>query len=279
MRRVVFALGILAVLAVPAFAQEDEQGCKDHPMFSRMPNFYLSSCDEQEFSAFEFDTAGGSQKVEGHYWKLEYAIKEGAKKPGPLQIARNYWSPMAAKGGTRLLEQLDTSGGTLTARMPGPSGAGTIWLQVYITLSGEAYTLDIVQQTAMRQDVEFTASGLADALAKTGSVTLNNILFDTGTATIKAESEAALKVVIELMTADPSLKLEIQGHTDNVGAKETNMKLSKDRADAVRTFLVKGGVAATRLTTAGLGDTQPVADNKTEEGRAKNRRVVLVKTS
>ena len=81
------------------------------------------------------------------------------------------------------------------------------------------------------------------------------------------------------MTGDPSLKLEIQGHTDNAGAKDANLKLSKERADAVKASLVKGGITATRLTTAGLGDTQPVGDNKTDDGRASNRRVVLVRKS
>jgi outer membrane protein OmpA-like peptidoglycan-associated protein len=108
-------------------------------------------------------------------------------------------------------------------------------------------------------------------------VTLNNILFDTGRATIKPESEAPLGTVIELLKGDPALKLEIQGHTDNVGGKDTNQKLSRDRAESVKAYLVKGGVVAARLTTAGFGDTQPVADNGSEDGRARNRRVVLVK--
>jgi outer membrane protein OmpA-like peptidoglycan-associated protein len=161
--------------------------------------------------------------------------------------------------------------------MPGPQGSGTIWIAVDVSNGGEAYAVHIVQEAAMRQDVEFTAKELADALAKTGSVTLNNILFDTGKATIKRESEGPLGTVVELLTSDPALKLEIQGHTDNVGGREANLTLSKERAESVKAYLVKGGVAAGRLTTAGLGDTQPVADNKTEEGRAQNRRVVLAK--
>ena len=77
--------------------------------------------------------------------------------------------------------------------------------------------------------------------------------------------------------ADAELKLEIQGHTDNVGAAAANLKLSQDRAAAVKAYLVQTfGVAADRLTTAGLGDTKPIADNATDAGRAQNRRVELV---
>jgi len=80
-----------------------------------------------------------------------------------------------------------------------------------------------------------------------------------------------------VLQADATLRLEIQGHTDNVGAPAANLKLSQDRAAAVKAYLVQGGVAAARLTTSGLGDTKPVADNRTDAGRAENRRVELVK--
>ena len=265
---------------VPVAAQEDEEGCKDHPMFSRMPNFYIFGCEDQEFSSFEFELADAYKNVEGHYWRLDFGLKDDAKTPGPLQIGRNYWNTVASKGATRLVEVFDPGGGTLVATMPGPGGGGTIWVQVSVANGGSAYSLHVVQEAAMRQDVEFTAKDLADALARTGSVTLNNILFDTGKATIKAESEAPLETVIELLTNDPALALEVQGHTDNTGTKAGNLTLSKDRADAVKTYLVEqGGIAADRLTTAGLGDTEPVADNGTEAGRAQNRRVVLVRKS
>jgi OmpA-OmpF porin, OOP family len=269
--------GLCSLWAAPAVAQQDEEGCKDHPMFSRMPNFSIGACEEQEFSTHEFELADGYKTVEGHYWRIDFALNEGAKTPGPLQIGRNYWNPIAAKGAAKLLEQFDSGGGQLTARIPGTAGAGNIWLGIGVANGGDLYTLWVVQEAGMRQDVAFTASELADALAKTGSVTLNNILFDTGKATIRPESEAPLRAVIDLMKGNSALRLEIQGHTDNVGAKDANLALSRDRAESVKAYLVKGGLDAARLTTAGLGDTQPVADNTTEAGRAQNRRVVLVR--
>jgi len=130
----------------------------------------------------------------------------------------------------------------------------------------------------MEQKVEFTAMELASALNAAGSVALYGILFDTGKATIKPESAKALAPVGELLKSEAGLKLEIQGHTDNVGAPATNLKLSQDRAAAVKAYLVQTfGIAADRLTTSGFGDTKPVGSNTTDDGRAKNRRVELVK--
>jgi len=270
------ALACLLV-AAPALAQ-DEAGCKDQTFFTRMPNYIIDNCEDQEFSVFEFTlTDGGTEKVEGRYWHINFHIKDEVKPAGPLQIGRNYWNAMASKGGKRLVEALDAGGGQFVANMPGPKNSGKIWVQVDVSNSGEMYSLTVVQESEMRQDVEMSASDMAAALAKTGSITLHNILFDTGKATLKAESEAALATVIELLKSDAALKLEVQGHTDNVGAPAANLKLSKDRADAVKAFLVKGGIADARLTTAGLGDTKPVAPNTTDEGRAQNRRVVLSK--
>lgn len=132
----------------------------------------------------------------------------------------------------------------------------------------EQFALDVTQvvDTAFR---DFKVQKL-----KVGSkVVLKNIFFDTGKATLKAESYAELGRVLQFMTDNPSLKLEISGHTDNTGSKALNTKLSGARAQSVVDYLLTQGVAPERLVAKGYGPDQPVASNKTKIGREQNRRV------
>ena len=105
---------------------------------------------------------------------------------------------------------------------------------------------------------------------------LLSIYFDFGKYTLKPESERALASIVDLLTKNQKLSIEISGHTDNVGDKTFNLKLSQQRADAVKTELVKRGIDATRISSRGYGDSKPAADNSTEEGRAANRRTEFV---
>lgn len=111
-----------------------------------------------------------------------------------------------------------------------------------------------------------------------GRVAINDIHFETGSAEIKPVSEDELKKIADLLNQHTELQLLIEGHTDNTGTYETNKKLSKDRAAAIKTYLINHhAISAGRLKTEGFGATQPVASNDNDEGRAKNRRVELVK--
>ena len=112
-------------------------------------------------------------------------------------------------------------------------------------------------------------------LTKTCHVALYGVLFDFNKSTLQTASDAVLQPVAKMMAADKTLKLEIQGHTDNVGADAYNQTLSETRAKAVVAWLTQHGVAADRLTAKGYGKTKPVADNGSDEGRAKNRRVEI----
>ena len=105
-----------------------------------------------------------------------------------------------------------------------------------------------------------------------GSVILRNVFFDTDKFDLKDESKTELKKLIALLNEQKNLKIEIGGHTDNTGNKKANQILSQNRAKAVYQYLVNNGIAAARLSYKGYGDTKPIADNKTEEGRSQNRR-------
>ena len=229
-------------LAAPVAAQ-DLAGSKDHPMFTRFPNYVITEYDDQEFGAHEFLLANEkTQKVEGHYWRIAYEVPE-EKKGGAIQIARNYGNLVVSKGGAKLFDDVNTEAGRLVARMP--RGAGKfLWLEVEVGASGLTYELTVVDEGGMRQDVEFTAADLSRILDEKGSVALHGILFDTGKATIKPESAAALAPIGELLKTNAALKLEIQGHTDNVGAPAANLQAlagSRGRREGLRGEDVRRG--------------------------------------
>jgi K(+)-stimulated pyrophosphate-energized sodium pump len=100
-------------------------------------------------------------------------------------------------------------------------------------------------------------------------------LFETGKATLKPESQEQLKNVSEILKAFPAVNIKLGGYTDNTGDANANLKLSGDRAKAVEGELVGMGIATERIDSEGYGDQYPVADNTTEEGRAKNRRISI----
>lgn len=105
----------------------------------------------------------------------------------------------------------------------------------------------------------------------------HGINFDIDKSTIRPESMGTLNMIVNVMKTNPDLKFEVDGHTDNTGDATHNMQLSQQRADAVKTQLVTMGIDASRLTTKGFGDTKPISDNTTQEGKANNRRVEFVK--
>lgn len=267
---------LLSALAAPALAQNpDADGSKDHPMVPRLPAYFIFDYEATDFDKADFPLPDDKvQREEGKHWKIEYSVKDNARHESPLAILRNYQNAFQAKGGTVLFK--DDTQTTLRLR----TATGELWCHVDVANDGDLYTVHIIEKAAMAQQVELNATELAKALNEKGSIALHNILFDTAKATIKPESASALAMVGDVLKADAALRLEIQGHTDNVGAKAANLTLSQARAAAVRDYLIKTfGIAPDRLTASGLGDTKPIADNATEAGRAQNRRVELVKTS
>lgn len=283
---------LLAAFSSAAPASEgDADGCKDHPLFNRVKGYVLTSCDVKDFSDYRFPTGApragreGEEQlkletVEGHYTELTYHLNEDQPRASSLQIMRNYQAAAKAAGGSVEGEwrhgDVDLSaygGGTRATTLRIKKANSEAWVFVRSEEDGP-YTVTLVEREAMRQDV--VANELLDRINQDGYVALY-INFDTGKATIKPDSLATVEEVVKMLKAAPDLKLEVGGHTDNVGKPEANQKLSEARAQSVMKALTERGIAVTRLTAKGYGDTRPTADNRNEEGRAKNRRVELTK--
>jgi len=138
-----------------------------------------------------------------------------------------------------------------------------------------AYLIDHGDEYSIRVGKEAAPDQMKTSLATNCHVALYGVLFDFNKSTLQAASNGALQQVATLLTANASLNVEVQGHTDNVGADAYNQTLSEARAKSVMTWLTQHGVAATRMTAKGYGKTMPIADNNTDEGRQKNRRVEI----
>jgi OmpA-OmpF porin, OOP family len=271
---VLFGLLCLSLAVGVSAAQTDVKECKDHPLFpTRIPGAWIHNCDHKSFDAFAFTVAKGkTEKVEGELWKIIYFPQADAKeKPSELQILRNFENAVTKAGGKVIYSEKSRESFKLN------KDGKEIWVEVWAEFTGK-YGLTIVQKQGMAQDIVADAAAFGSDIRATGHAAVYGILFDTGKATIKPESAQSIGEVAKLLKADPGLKLFVVGHTDNTGTVEGNVKLSQDRAQSVMQSLVKDhGIAAARLRAAGCGQYAPVASNDAEEGRAKNRRVELVK--
>ncbi len=271
-RLVVISGWVLAVLVAANYCQaQDAEGCNDHPLFTRMKNFTIRDC-EKNFDAVEFTLAdSNTETVEGDKTVIHYDLNEGAEVPSALQIIRNYGNAVKSLGGTQLYEEV---GGTGSATFKLVRNNREIWVSITTYNSNYLYELIILEKGEMVQEV--TADAMYNALNKDGFMALY-INFDTGKSDIKPESVPIIDQIVALMKAHPDLKISIEGHTDNVGTPASNKTLSEQRAKSVLNAVVEKGIAADRLSSVGWGQDRPIADNRSEDGRAKNRRVEIVK--
>ena len=274
MKRCAFVLLSILTFALPLTAQQkDNVNCKDHPLFTRMPDYWIHSCTEKEFDAYAFNVGKGkTEQVEGHLWDIRYYPQATLKsKPSELQIMRNFENAVAKLGGTVLSKEKSRETFRLT------KDGKEFWVALWAEFTGK-YGFTIVEKGAMNQTIEANADAFSNDIKNTGHVAVYGIYFDTGKSLLKPESQQALGEIAKLLKNDAALNVYVVGHTDNVGGLESNMKLSRDRGDAVVQALVRDhGISAARLKSFGAGPYAPVASNDTDEGKAKNRRVELVK--
>jgi outer membrane protein OmpA-like peptidoglycan-associated protein len=277
-RTLLVALATIAFTST-AFGQADAEGSKDFPGITRMPNTFLQSYNHLKFDAFKFPVAtvhnqNQYKSIEGERYFIRYKIKDGAELTSPLQKIRNYENAAKASGGQVVWDTINGSNDA-QATLKLHKGSSEIW--VYLNAYTREYELNIIVVQAMAQEVTVDATAMASSIADTGSVAIYGINFDTASSVLKPDSEPAIDEIAKLLTSNPALKVGIVGHTDMVGDAASNLRLSMARAQSVITALVgKHGIAASRLIAFGNGPYAPIATNKTDDGRAKNRRVELV---
>lgn len=260
----------MAGVAPPIKGQQDIKGSSDHPLFpNRMPGYTISNYQQQGFSSYRFRTRP-PQTLEGKYTRIHYYLQDRTQHPGGLAIRRNYENAIKAVGG-QIVHADDN-----TSIMKVMRNGVEVWAEVQASANyaGRYYFLHIIEREAMQQVI--TADAMASAIDKDGFIALD-IHFATGKAEILPESQPLINEMVSLLKTRPQWRVGIEGHTDNTGNPAANQTLSEARAKAVVAALVAAGIAASRLQAAGFGQTRPLADNRTEEGRAKNRRVEIVK--
>ncbi len=277
MKQIFFVLpGILALLiaAAPAEAQKkDAANCKDHALLTRIPDYWIQACTLKQFDGYAFSIGQGkTARVEGQFTSIRYQPPPGlTTKPSTLQVLRNVENAVKQIGGT--VVATEASKETLKFTRDGKE----LWIEVWADFTGQ-YILTFVEKAGMAQEIVANAAAFASGLKTTGHVAIEGIYFETGKSELKPESAPAIAEVAKLLKADTTLKLYVVGHTDNVGALEGNMRLSQDRAQSVAQAIIRtSGIEAARLRAYGDGPYAPVASNDSEDGRAKNRRVELVK--
>lgn len=306
--RLLFTGLIILVSSWSAFAAEgDVAGSQDHPLTGRFEGAVISYGEAVDFDAYHFITgpverrgeAETSRQVEGVVLKNAYVFPEGST---PLQVVRNYEQRLEENGleidylcnaqecgltnFTSSIELLPIPHMNVDSwnfsylAAHGTANEVNIYLTVLVSVGGDGKTrgqVFVIEEETMTYAM-VDAEALARGLDADGHIAVHNIYFDSNEATLKPESTAALSEVAKLLNQSPELELIVVGHTDNVGTLSYNEDLSRRRARAVVAELTGAyGVSGGRLEPAGVGMYAPVATNQTEDGRALNRRVELVR--
>jgi outer membrane protein OmpA-like peptidoglycan-associated protein len=268
---------LLAFNTMLAVAQTDKTGCKEiEPAYmNRIQGFYLNNCEFSEYKDIEFfynGLDGKSVRVRkaGEYRRLFYSKdKNETRKVSGDQIRLNYANAVIKSKGNSL--------STNNAFFSFSNNGNEVFMKIddAVDSDDKAFVVTIIEVKKMQQEIVMTIS---EAIEKDGKALLYGILFDTGKSEIKPESAGALKQITDYLNANPAVKIIIVGHTDITGNFLSNMTLSKERAESIKTYLSTiGKIDITRLQSDGVGPLCPVSTNATDDGRKLNRRVEIVK--
>lgn len=308
------ALGLFSAAA--AAAPPDVKGSSDVAWIGRYADSHIVTFQQSAFDEVNFLTRKpkSPERVETDYLKREgkrtLAVYQAPKERSSLEVYRNYEQKLLGAGFASVFacssEACGLTGGQLVNLAFGRDTNGTMSFAagfyraprygvfrktdggtdqiaaIYVGESpsdGPRVAVLAFEAAAMETDkiVVPTASEMRQALDASGRIALYGIYFDTGEATVKTDSQPTLDQIVALLKASPQLSLVVAGHTDSTGDYAANLRLSERRAAAVVAALVKAGVAQGRLTAFGAGMAAPAARNDDDAGRARNRRVELVK--
>ena len=267
-------VGIFAGLA-PLFAQgplpPDTTGCTDSTALPRILRCRIDNCERKDWDQRRVPVREAvkgepvTSAVDGESRSIMYECPADSSPETIVESA---------------LARLRLSGFSVLYRFVGMEGSITArkdYLWVLLEAASHYYTVTELKATPPDFESITDASEYADAIERYGHVPAYGIRFAPGNSELLAESNDALKEIAAMMEAHPDWRFRIESHSDNSASRMTNLTFTGRRASAVVTWLVNHGVKRLRLEQAGLGDTHPVADNATEEGRTKNDRIEFVK--
>jgi OmpA-OmpF porin, OOP family len=255
----------------PSQPAPDAPGCADSHALPKLLGCRIDNCEKKDSDRRDVtvkeDEHGQAvtNAIEGDSRSVMYECAEGAKSKGIMDEAVR-----ALRGaGFEVPYVFSDEEGALTARK------GDTW----VTIESASHYYTLVETTVTPPDFESIndAATMADAIEKYGRVPLYGIHFLTGRADIAPESVIALRELAIMLDDNPDWNIRVEGHTDNVGTKAANSVLSLQRASAVAAYLAGRGIKRARVTPMGMADIHPIAPNDTEAGRAKNRRIEIVK--
>ena len=276
---------------------------QDHPEVARFPGAEMIRYDFKEYEEFQLIlskpvnrnsewTADKTLALEGRVTFIYYKVPKAAS---PLQVFRNYQSSLRRSGFADLFvcerPCTTTNLSSFEALMKTPkhylnystdnqfiaAQRGNTYVSLWVNDGG--VWLHVVEKESLNDSLMDVRgeSPIAKSLSQDGKVDLYGFQFDTGKAVLKDGSKTTLQELGKVLQDNPTLSVEVMGHTDDVGGPEANQRLSEARATAVADALTKNfGIAPTRMSAQGMGQTVPLMPNTNEAGRAKNRRVEII---
>ena len=241
----------------------------DFRLLGHLPGYVAGTPDKKNYNQQTFSTKDGNVDVRGLQYNVDYSDPE--YKPLDHRVVateyiENYREALKDLNAQILRDDPDF----ISARLE--DQGKTIWVQI-----SPNHVRTIEEKAFQSTLVPPTADEMKDKLDKEGHIALY-INFDFDKATLKPDAQPIVAQVVDLLKRNPDLKVSIEGHTDSIGGHDYNVNLSQQRAASVVSAITADGIDGSRLTSAGFGPDKPIASNDTDDGRAKNRRVELVKS-